>query len=123
LGNVVGNAIKFTSKGKIVVEVSHQDQDIIVKVQDTGPGIPQAQLESIFEEFRQAHSSNAGIVGTGLGLSISRRLLQMHGGSIHAESTLGEGSTFVISIPTEVRARVHSAPAFSLTQDPIINEI
>src|SRR5690606_37841846 len=86
LGNVVGNAIKFTSKGKIVVEVSHQDQDIIVKVQDTGPGIPQAQLESIFEEFRQAHSSNAGIVGTGLGLSISRRLLQMHGGSIHAES-------------------------------------
>lgn len=123
LGNVISNAIKFTSKGTIVVDVTRQNEDIIVEVQDTGPGIPTAQLESIFEEFRQAHTNNAGNVGTGLGLSISRRLLQMHGGSIHAESTLGEGSTFVISLPTEARPRIHSAPAFSLTQDPIINEI
>jgi len=69
-------------------------------VSDTGIGIPQHQLESIFAEFQQADSTIAPeFGGTGLGLSITKKFVEMHGGRIWVESELGQGSTFLFSIP------------------------
>jgi signal transduction histidine kinase len=69
-------------------------------VSDTGVGIPQHQLESIFAEFRQADSTiSQEFGGTGLGLSITKKFVEMHGGRIWVESELGKGSTFFFSIP------------------------
>jgi signal transduction histidine kinase len=105
--NLVNNAIKFTANGKISLRVSRTDSTRIrVGVKDTGLGIPPDHLESIFQEFTQVDSSatrKAG--GTGLGLPISRRLIEMHGGRLWAESTgiAGEGSTFYVELPIEAQ--------------------
>jgi PAS domain S-box-containing protein len=98
--NLVSNAIKFTSKGKITVEVklSHEDHDkatIQFSVSDTGIGIPEDRLESIFDNFQQASSGTARVYGgTGLGLAIARQLIVAQGGKIWVKSKPGEGSTF-----------------------------
>jgi signal transduction histidine kinase len=105
--NLVNNAIKFTANGKISLRVFRMDSSRIrVWVKDTGLGIPPDHLESIFQEFTQVDSSatrKAG--GTGLGLPISRRLIEMHGGRLWAESTgiAGEGSTFYVELPIEAQ--------------------
>jgi signal transduction histidine kinase len=101
--NLVNNAIKFTQTGKVAIRVSRLKKDKVkIQVKDTGIGIPPDKLEVIFQEFAQVDSSptrKAG--GTGLGLPISRRLVEMHGGSLWAESTgiAGEGSTFILELP------------------------
>ena len=105
--NLVNNAIKFTSNGKISLRVLRMDSTrILLSVKDTGLGIPPDQLESIFSEFTQVDSSTTRKAGgTGLGLPISRRLIEMHGGRLWAESTgiEGEGSTFCIELPVEAQ--------------------
>jgi signal transduction histidine kinase len=101
--NLVNNAIKFTEKGQIALRVVKKDDaNIQIMVKDTGIGIPQDKLEVVFQEFTQVDfSSTRKAGGTGLGLPISRRLVEMHGGSIWAESTgvNGEGSTFFVVLP------------------------
>jgi signal transduction histidine kinase len=101
--NLVNNAIKFTEKGQISLRVVKKDDaNIQITVKDTGIGIPQDKLEVVFQEFTQVDfSSTRKAGGTGLGLPISRRLVEMHGGSIWAESTgiNGEGSTFFVVLP------------------------
>ena len=98
--NLVGNAIKFTDKGKVLVTVTVDDGKFVISVEDTGPGIPVAEQERIFEEFRQVDSSSTRAKGgTGLGLAIARRIVDLHRGRIWAESAIGAGSTFFISIP------------------------
>ncbi len=98
--NLVGNAIKFTSKGEVVlrVETETESQDIVVlhfTVTDTGIGIPEKKQQDIFEAFTQADSSTTRTYGgTGLGLTISSRLVAMLGGSIWVKSEPGRGSTF-----------------------------
>lgn len=105
--NLVNNAIKFTTNGKISMSVSKMDDTrILIKVKDTGLGIPEDHLEAIFQEFTQVDTSTTRKVGgTGLGLPISRRLIEMHGGRLWAESTgvEGEGSTFFVELPVEAR--------------------
>ncbi len=105
--NLVNNAIKFTPNGKIALSVSKMDSArILVTVKDTGLGIPADHLEAIFQEFTQVDTSTTRKVGgTGLGLPISRRLVEMHGGRLWAESTgvEGEGSTFYVELPLEAR--------------------
>jgi signal transduction histidine kinase len=105
--NLVNNAIKFTTNGKISMCVSYLDgARVLIKVKDTGLGIPPDHLESIFQEFTQVDTSTTRKVGgTGLGLPISRRLIEMHGGRLWAESTgvEGEGSTFFVELPIEAR--------------------
>ena len=97
--NLVGNAIKFTPKGEVVLTVSCDSRDdqmatLHFSVTDTGIGIPKDKLESIFEEFQQVDSSTTRTYGgTGLGLAISSRLVELMGGRIWVESELGEGST------------------------------
>ena len=105
--NLVNNAIKFTTDGEIIMGVSKMDgARVLISVKDTGLGIPPDHLESIFQEFSQVDTSTTRKVGgTGLGLPISRRLIEMHGGRLWAESTgvEGEGSTFFIEMPLEAR--------------------
>jgi len=105
--NLVNNAIKFTTNGKISLRVSLLDgARALITVKDTGLGIPVDHLESIFQEFTQVDTSTTRKVGgTGLGLPISRRLVEMHGGRLWADSTgiEGEGSTFFVELPLEAR--------------------
>jgi signal transduction histidine kinase len=76
-------------------------------VSDTGPGIPPEECEHIFEKFRQVDSSNTRAKGgTGLGLAIAREIVEMHGGRIWVESTLGQGSTFRMGLPVRAAAPV-----------------
>lgn len=98
--NLLSNAAKFTDEGTITVRVVHQGDELIVSVADTGIGVAQEHIATIFEEFRQIEgSSSRRYEGTGLGLAICRRFIEMHGGKIWAESTVGVGSTFSFSLP------------------------
>jgi PAS domain S-box-containing protein len=99
--NLVTNAIKFTSEGAVTVSLTMADRDVEdgtavrIAVSDTGIGIASDSLERMFEPFTQADVSTTRIYGgTGLGLAIVRELVELMGGRIHAESVLGEGSTF-----------------------------
>ena len=103
--NLVSNACKFTEHGTITVQVRADDERMLISVSDTGIGIPEDQLESIFEEFTQVDASTTRKVGgTGLGLPISRHFVDMHKGRIWGESTPGRGSTFFISLPLKPSA-------------------
>jgi signal transduction histidine kinase/DNA-binding response OmpR family regulator len=103
--NLLGNAIKFTEQGQIVVRVSRlqgssQGTVLSFAVHDTGIGIAPEKLEAVFEAFSQADTSiTRKYGGTGLGLSISTRLVQLMGGQLSAESALGKGSTFRFTLP------------------------
>jgi len=101
--NLVGNAIKFTEAGEVRVEAKAADGTFRVAVADTGPGIAEADQEKIFEEFQQADSSSTRQKGgTGLGLAIAKRIIELHGGRIGVESTLGAGATFWFTVPVRV---------------------
>jgi PAS domain S-box-containing protein len=98
--NIVGNAIKFTEEGEVKIEVNESNGAFIISVSDTGQGLSEADLQKIFEEFHQVDSSSTRQKGgTGLGLSISKKIIEMHGGEIWAESKLGQGSTFWFTLP------------------------
>jgi signal transduction histidine kinase len=108
--NLVGNALKFTETGEVRVEVTVSDGAFVVSVADTGPGISEADQGKIFEEFQQADSSSTRKKGgTGLGLAIAKRIVELHGGRIWVESSLGRGSTFRFALPVRVERPV-SAP-------------
>jgi signal transduction histidine kinase/AmiR/NasT family two-component response regulator/HPt (histidine-containing phosphotransfer) domain-containing protein len=102
--NLVSNAIKFTSEGKITVGVQLLEENsthavIGFSVTDTGIGIPEDQIEAIFENFQQASSGTVRLYGgTGLGLAIAKQLVEHQGGSIQVESKLGVGSTFSFNL-------------------------
>ncbi len=101
LVNLIHNAIKFTRPGGEVVLSAHAEGDFVrFSVQDTGVGIPEDDLERIFERFYKADRARSG-GGTGLGLSIARHIVEAHGGKIWAESVEGRGSTFFFTIPTK----------------------
>src|SRR5262249_11048690 len=98
--NLVGNAIKFTDSGEVVIKAAKVDRAFAVAVRDTGPGISAPDQAKLFQEFQQADNSiTRKKGGTGLGLAISRRIIEMHGGKIWAESAPGEGSTFSFTLP------------------------
>jgi signal transduction histidine kinase len=104
--NLVGNAIKFTDSGEVQVTASAANSHFTVSVADTGPGIPPDQLTQVFEQFHQVDSSNTKAKGgTGLGLAISKQIVEMHGGRIWVESTLGRGSVFHMELPTRAEFR------------------
>src|SRR5262249_49328378 len=104
--NLVGNAIKFTDQGEVAIRASTADGGFKIAVCDTGPGIATADQGKIFEEFQQADNSiTRKKGGTGLGLSIAKRIIEMHGGRIWVESTLGKGSTFYFTLPVRVETQ------------------
>lgn len=99
LVNLIHNAIKFTRPGGAIhIRAWLQESDVILAISDTGVGIADEELQRIFERFYKADRARSG-GGTGLGLSIARHLVESHGGRIWAESKVGKGSTFYISIP------------------------
>jgi signal transduction histidine kinase len=99
--NLLSNAIKFTPReGRVDVSARLTDGVVEVAVTDTGPGIPPDDLDRIFEEFEQgARSPGNGADGTGLGLPLSRKFVELHGGRLWVESTVGAGSTFRFTLP------------------------
>jgi signal transduction histidine kinase/CheY-like chemotaxis protein len=99
--NLVANAIKFTEPpGRITVRLEHVDRQIVLSVTDTGVGISSAFLPYVFEWFRQADARSRSQSGLGLGLGIARHIVQLHGGSVRAESPgAGRGATFVVTLP------------------------
>ncbi|MBI3592717.1 MAG: PAS domain S-box protein, partial [Nitrospirae bacterium] len=109
LVNLIANAIKFTEKGEVVITVGNQKTEdnfvtLNFSVRDTGVGIPQEKLESIFERFTQCDASTTRKYGgTGLGLTISKRLVEMMGGDIWIESKSGKGSIFHFTIKLVVQ--------------------
>jgi len=117
LVNLVGNAIKFTEAGEVVVRVEtgarRRDQvDVHFRVSDTGIGIAPEKRRAIFEPFTQADSSSTRkFGGTGLGLSISRRLVEKMGGRLEVESEVGKGSAFSFSVPLALHGARLQSPA------------
>lgn len=94
--NVIGNAIKFTPKGSVTVTSSEDKENVYIKIQDTGIGIPSEYTEEIFKRFVRVEDDHHNVPGFGLGLSIVSAIVQEHNGSISVESKLGSGSLFTL---------------------------
>ena len=101
--NLLSNAVKFTPDGGHITVNARLNEDVLeVAVTDTGIGIAAADHAAVFQEFRQAGGSYTNKQeGTGLGLALTRRFVELHGGSMSLESTLGQGSTFTFTIPRQ----------------------
>ena len=114
--NLVGNAVKFSSGGCVLITVHYEGQHaqqarMRISVQDNGPGIPREKLDLLFEKFSQVDASTTRKYGgTGLGLAISKQLVELMGGSIGVESHPGQGSTFWFTLPLTLEAQPHAAP-------------
>lgn len=109
LVNLVGNAIKFTDKGEVKVEVEARNSSFLVSVLDTGVGLSADDRQIIFKEFRQVDgSSTRERGGTGLGLSIAKKIVEMHGGHIWVEARPEGGANFSFSIPVRVENQAES---------------
>src|SRR5690606_13332184 len=102
--NLVGNAVKFTDRGHVLIDlashISESGVEIVIRIEDTGAGIPTEKMESIFEKFSQVDtSSTRRHEGTGLGLAITDALTRLFGGALTATSEVGRGSAFTVRLP------------------------
>jgi signal transduction histidine kinase/class 3 adenylate cyclase/ActR/RegA family two-component response regulator/ligand-binding sensor domain-containing protein len=119
LYNLVGNAIKFSEKGKISIDAILKEDYVEVTVSDEGVGIPEDKLEKVFDSYEQANVEiNRDYLGTGLGLTISKKLVELHNGTIKAESKIGHGSKFIFTIPISLQ----NDPSWSKTEVSVIEE-
>ena len=101
MNNLLQNAVEHTTEGgRIDVSVAESDETVLVTVADTGEGIPSEDLPHVFDRLYRADPSRTRSTGgAGLGLTIAKQLIEAHGGTIRAESTLGEGSRFTLILP------------------------
>ena len=108
VNNLLSNAVKFTDKGSVNLHVGFHENTLTLSVEDTGVGIAEDKIETVFEQFAQADSSFTRIYGgTGLGLAITRKLVELMDGEIRVRSTPGEGARFTVVLPlTEVKGEV-----------------
>ena len=97
--NLLINSLRFTKRGGITVRSVFQDGELIVSVEDTGPGIAEEDLPKLFKEFQQLYIEGGQGTGSGLGLSIAKHLVEAHGGRIWAESALGKGTAIRFALP------------------------
>jgi signal transduction histidine kinase len=98
--NLMSNAVKFTPSGEVTLSAVSENDQIVIRVKDTGPGIPDDELAVLFEPFQQERGSTASEgKGTGLGLPVSRMLAQLQGGDLTVETKLNQGSTFTLRLP------------------------
>jgi signal transduction histidine kinase len=98
--NILSNAVKYNrDNGSIDLRSWSEEQWIYISIRDSGPGIPEGDLNHIFEKFYRSRATEKTIVGTGLGLSICKKIVESHGGTIEVKSTLNVGTTFVIKLP------------------------
>jgi signal transduction histidine kinase len=104
LGNLLDNAIRFTPDGGRIDLIGLRESDFIrILVADTGPGVPEAELERVFDRFHQAEQGDARPEGLGLGLAICRHIVQAHGGTITARNRDAGGAEFSVEIPVDAR--------------------
>ncbi|MEC4894265.1 MAG: HAMP domain-containing sensor histidine kinase [Oscillatoria sp. PMC 1051.18] len=96
--NLIGNAIKFTDSGSVDVRLYSNHKEVVVEVQDSGPGISSEDLSTLFERFRQGKHKRSG---SGLGLHLSRWIVESHQGTIEVHSELGKGSLFIVRFPVK----------------------
>ena len=100
LNNLIGNAIKYSEKGRIQVDVSQEGKWLNILVKDQGIGISPEFLEKVFDPFEQESTGNGRkFDGTGLGMTITNSLVKMLGGSIQIDSEKGNGTTVIVQIP------------------------
>ncbi|MHC4114128.1 MAG: PAS domain-containing sensor histidine kinase [Planctomycetota bacterium] len=104
LTNLLSNAIKFTpAGGSVSVSIQHRAEELLIRVSDTGMGIPKEALPKIFERFYRVQRTGQKIQGTGLGLAIVRKIMTMHSGRIEVESELNQGTVFSIFLPLKFK--------------------
>jgi signal transduction histidine kinase len=120
--NLVSNAFKFTFEGEVFVGLRWCGDHVELLVRDTGTGIPEAELPRVFERFHRVTGAHGrSFEGTGIGLALVHELVRLHGGSVRVTSVLGQGSTFVVSIPTGSahlpKARVAAAVQTATTDE------
>jgi signal transduction histidine kinase len=103
LMNLAGNALKFTPDGgRVTVSAEAAPPDVVIRISDTGAGIPPEERERIFDRFYQVPAADSeASEGTGLGLAIAKSLVELHGGRIGVESEVGEGTTFALTLPAK----------------------
>jgi signal transduction histidine kinase len=100
--NLLSNAIKCTPRGgQIVLRADSEDNRLIVRVQDTGPGISSEEKQKLFRPYYHLSTDRAAIPGMGLGLAITKQVVELHGGAIWVQSEVGKGSTFSFSLPMD----------------------
>ena len=125
--NLVGNAIKFTESGTVEISAKINDEDkenrshLVITISDTGIGIPEDKLDRIFKSFEQAEGSTAREYGgTGLGLTVTKQLVQLHGGKIWVESTLGMGSQFKFTLPISEEGEIPQPSQGMIIHKPLL---
>lgn len=104
IANLLGNAVKYTVRGRIEVRLELRDNQVAIEVADTGPGLSAEEMEQAFEPFRRVERTGAGVNGAGLGLSLSRQLARLMGGALDARSAVGVGSCFTLALPFDAAA-------------------
>jgi signal transduction histidine kinase len=100
--NLLGNALKFVQEGYVKIILKQDKDKVFVKIEDTGPGIPEEEQDKLFQKFgkgKHAYRQQSNIEGTGLGLYISSKVISLHGGKIDVESELDKGTTFIVVLP------------------------
>lgn len=116
--NLLSNAARLTKQGKIVLqaELRKKENELLIQIKDTGPGISAKMLTQIFEEYQQVEETGGTAGTTGLGLAISKRIVELHGGRIWVESEVGTGSSFFFVLPVHqpVRQREGQTPGTAL---------
>jgi signal transduction histidine kinase len=110
ISNLLGNAIKFTETGSVVVSVGVMPGQVLIRVRDTGPGIAAEDRDRIFDEFAQLQAKDDHGAGWGLGLPICRRLIEALGGRITVDSEPGQGSIFIASLPSRCLVKRPATP-------------
>ena len=120
LSNLIGNAVKYTVRGRIEARIEQRDGVIAIAIADTGPGLTAEELEQAYEPFRRVERTGAGVPGAGLGLSLARQLAGLMGGSLLGQSALGVGSCFSLELPWSETAIAHGedGEAFSAPAAP-----
>jgi signal transduction histidine kinase len=102
IGNILSNAIKFTpAGGRVSTTIKTADSQLLIQIEDDGPGIPLNEQEKIFQPFIRGSQGRRIVEGMGLGLSIAREIVVAHGGDIKLESTPGVGSRFILEMPVD----------------------
>lgn len=99
IANLLGNAVKYTVRGRVELRLELRDGQVAIEVADTGPGLSAEEMEQAFEPFRRVERTGAGVNGAGLGLSLSRQLARLMGGALDARSAVGVGSCFTLTLP------------------------
>ncbi|MEZ6016560.1 MAG: ATP-binding protein [Planctomycetota bacterium] len=116
--NLIGNALKFTERGSVTVRVHGDEAQVTISIEDSGIGIPEAQLPRLFTRFTQVDEGNSRrFGGTGLGLAISKQLCEAMGGAVAVTSVAGKGSTFAVSLPRAARPATASRPTESTSSE------